>query len=454
MRTLRLLLLSTVLGLVALGFDFSAEPVPASAGHGEGLIADEIKHARELLAQLLAAADISAPLHLALLEDFSIVNGYFVGGCYETLRVGDGVVRAYQQPAMFISYGALWADKGASSPAVTGYILAHELSHYARALSSPDRGCERTRRLMMAAHETAPGSPDSDLTEPEHQDLIAELKNEELEADRGAVLLLTRLGFDGAAMAEQALRVMCERMGCPRESSDHPTLETRIATLRTAGIEALLRDITFHLYAKPGTPFVGTAFNLRPSRSHITKVAATAGHVWRELLERSAAQPEVQVFCESTDRCIPIRMRQGWTLDDVVAYSERDPIDFAYFWDRSSGEQATRYPVVASAEPEIGETCYTLGADEHDRRGLATLRYLGTNGGYLYFQHTGGPFMRPGTSGSPVVNAAGALIGISVRSSEQRGTVRATNVKTIVGLAEQVTSADADADTERPQTSR
>jgi hypothetical protein len=445
MRTLRVLCVATILGAVALGLDFTVD-ARSAAGHGEALISSQVEQATELLARLSSVAGLPVPLPLTFLEEFSIVNGFFVGGCFETLHVGERVVQAYQSPAMFISYGALWADKGSRSPDVTGYILAHELAHYARALSAPDRACERTRRLMMAAQAETTGDRHDQPGEAERQRLIENLKNEEIEADRGAVVLLNKLGFDGASMAERALRVMCERMGCPRESADHPTLEARIDAIHTASVQALLEDITFQLYVKPGTPFVGTAFNLRPSRSHIRKVAATAGHVWRELLKSSAVSPDVHRFCDADDRCIPIKLRQGWTFDDVVAYSEQDPIDFAYFWDRSSGESTTRYPTVAAAPPKIGDTCYSLGADEHDRRGLATLRYLGRNGGYLYFKHIGGPFMRPGTSGSPVVNAAGELIGISVRSSEERGTVRATNIQTIIDLAEQVMTGDAGPD--------
>jgi hypothetical protein len=397
----------------------------AEAGDAERIVSNEIRLSRDLFARLLNAAGISEPIHLVFLNDFSTVNGYFVGGCHETLHVVGKDVQAYQSPAIYISYGVLWADRD-SFPTLTAYILAHEAAHFARAVSAPHQSCEATRRAATAA----------------------ETKNEEFQADRGAVLLLTRLGFDGARLAESALRTMCQRelMGCPRESSDHPTLDERITVIRHTGLEMLLQEISFPLYARADGPLVGTAFNWRPSKSHILKVVATAGHVWGDLFRYAENNPlpeEVRRFCVSAESCIPVKMHRGRSLDELIAYSEKDPIDFAYFWQASDGEQKTRYPTIASEEPAIGEICYSLGADERDNRGLAILEYLGKRDGHMLFRQTGGYAMRSGTSGSPVANSSGEIVGISVRASEEKRTVRATSVRHLAELVEGVVAFDS-----------
>lgn len=382
---------------------------------------------RDLFAKVLNGARIDEPIQLIFLKDYSTVNGYFSGGCYENLRVNGKDLQAYQSPAMYISYGALWADRE-TFPRITGFILAHEATHYVRTSRSEEKSCEKSHRQLTPA----------------------ELKNEELEADKGAVRLLTEIGFDGAKLSEAALRMMCERelMGCPRQSPDHPTLDERITVIRNAGLESLLREISFPLYAKERAAYVGTAFNWKPSKSHVLKVVATAGHVWADLFKHSQdkeAPPEAREFCTSAGSCFPVKARRSWSLDDLIAYSEKDPIDFAYFWQASDGAEKTHYATIASAEPRKGDICYSLGADEKDNRGLAILEYLGKQEGHLYLKYVGGYFMRSGTSGSPVVNALGEVIGISVRSSEERGIVRATNIRPLVHLVEEVMEFDAGA---------
>jgi hypothetical protein len=410
---------------VLLGTHPVAQPATTEPRNAETVIAKEKASSRDLFDKLIKAAGISEPIQLVFLKDFSTLNGFFVGGCYEKLGVMGQDLRAYQSPAIYISHGALWADRE-TFPTVTGFIMAHELTHYSRALSSPDRSCERTHRSLGPA----------------------ELKREELAADRGAVRLLTKLGFDGAKSAETALRIMCARelMGCPGESWDHPSLGERVTAIRNAGVEFLLQEISFPLYAEEGAPFVGTAFNWMPSKSHILKVVATAGHVWAALVRHSRdheSPPQVKQLCVTADSCFPVRPRQGWSTDDLIAYSEKDPIDFAYVWQTSDGEQKTRYAAIASADPAIGETCYSLGADEKDQRGLAILQYLGKKDGHLLLRHVDGFLMKPGTSGSPVVNSSGEIVGISVRSSDEKRTVRATSIRPLTGLIEGVVDFDS-----------
>jgi hypothetical protein len=392
-------------------------PPLAEAKPPESIISSELAQTRDLFEELLRAAGVSEPIPLVFLKDFSAVNGFFAGGCYEELHVYGKDLEAYQSPAIYLSYGSLWVDKGSQFPTTAGYIIAHELSHFLRALHSRDLSCASGRQRTNE-----------------------ELKHEELEADRGAVRLLTKIGLDGAKLAEAGLRTLCERnpMACPREAPDHPPLIERLDAMRYANIEGLLQEISFPVYAKEDGPFVGTAFNFKPTHNHVFKVVATAGHVWADIFRyrQKANRPQEDgEYCDAAGRCVKLRARDDFGMEELIAYSEKDPIDFAYLWEVSEGEQKTRYAPIASTEPKIGDTLFSLGMDEKDGRGLAILEYLGEKDGYLFLKYVGGCFMKSGTSGSPIVNASGEIVGISVRSSEEKKIVRGTNIRIIAGLA-------------------
>lgn len=204
--------------------------------------------------------------------------------------------------------------------------------------------------------------------------------------------------------------------------------ELKKILLDKADLEKFLKEITFPLYADPRYPFICTGFNIKPSKSFVRMMAASAGHCEAMIKDPTRAVPYSD-YAEDN----PI----------FVANGANGPLDLMIFWKTSSGELSDKFAVISKETPEPGKLYYSLGMDEKDNRGLAILEFMGYLGGYLRFKYIGGLDMIKGTSGSPIVNDAGEVIAVSVaydsRLKAMEGfDARATDIKPFSPLIDMV----------------